>query len=263
MVKIPNIFKRSICFLLTLGLGLPCFAENKSEYDALDAIDGWDNFKSAVTTDGKYFLIGGAALTGALLLTRDNFSDQFQSDLANSKPLGSTSHFGDLMGKQVPNFIYAGAMATTGFLHNDNEAIRDASGMMYATVYAGLTTTVLKKMVKEERPNKSNVHDSFPSAHTASAFAFASYVGCRHSLPWGIAAYTMATFVGVSRMNDNAHYLHDVTAGAAIGGAFGLGVCQAENKRVEAITKPKTNVQSSWYVIPNDGGLAGGIGISY
>ena len=45
-----------------------------------------------------------------------------------------------------------------------------------------------------------------------------------HEWYWGVGAYTMATIVAVSRMNDNAHYLHDVVFGSTIGLTYGLAL---------------------------------------
>ena len=47
----------------------------------------------------------------------------------------------------------------------------------------------------------------------------------------GCRAYTMATIVAISRMNDNAHYLHDVVFGSTIGLTYGLSLYyQSQNK---------------------------------
>ncbi|MBO9665796.1 MAG: phosphatase PAP2 family protein [Bdellovibrio sp.] len=258
----PRNFSSFRYFLISLLVSLHCFAEAAASKDTSLLIDGWDNFKSPVTTDAKYFLLGGTALTALFYLTRDQ-TQSWQEDMANNKPLGSSSNFGDLMGKQVPNLLYAGGMAAAELFGDYKMGYRNASGMVSATVYSYLVTSALKYTIQEERPNHSSNHDSFPSAHTASAFAFASYVGCRHSLSWGIAAYSLATFVGMSRINDNAHYIHDVVAGATIGGSFGLGTCLAENKRSTEREHPKDEVKPSWYVVPQDGGFLGGFNVSY
>ena len=90
---------------------------------------------------------------------------------------------------------------------------------------AAFTTNVLKYTVREPRPQYPYRKEAFPSGHTATAFAFASVISCRHSLPWAISAYSLATLVGFSRMNDNAHLLHHVVGGAVIGIGYGWGVC--------------------------------------
>ena len=225
--------------------------------------DAWENFKSPVTTDAKYFLFGGAGLTATLLFFEDQIVDPVQHEAVEDKPLGSTSKLGDLGGQGITNALYVAGMISYGLLAKNSESMRDASGMLQATAYSVLVTTSLKYTVREPRPNDSNTRNSFPSGHTTAAFAFASYVGCRHSLPWGIAAYAFAAFVGFSRVNDNAHYLHDVAAGAAIGGSYGLGICLSENRRTEEREPSKHQVSSSWYVAPISGGFASGLTLNY
>ena len=83
----------------------------------------------------------------------------------------------------------------------------------------GLTYGV-KAAVPRERPDGSS-DDSFPSGHTAEMFASATVVA-RHLGPTvGWPAYGLATFVGISRMNQGRHFLSDVVFGAGIGVAVG------------------------------------------
>jgi membrane-associated phospholipid phosphatase len=67
-------------------------------------------------------------------------------------------------------------------------------------------------------------YQSFPSGHTAAAFAVAAALTEESKEIWPKAhpymvpiLYTGATFVGVSRMYNNKHWASDVVAGAAVG----------------------------------------------
>jgi membrane-associated phospholipid phosphatase len=70
----------------------------------------------------------------------------------------------------------------------------------------------------------SDRYQSFPSGHTAAAFAVASALTAESGEIWpkaepyiGPLLYTGATFVGISRMYNNRHWATDVIAGAAVG----------------------------------------------
>jgi membrane-associated phospholipid phosphatase len=135
-------------------------------------------------------------------------------------------------------------------LNKDQKSLDRVILMSKATLYSGALTDVIKFTFNEKRPNGSKY--SFPSGHTTTAFAFSSVVMMEHSLPLGIAANAMAAFVGFSRMNDNAHYLQDVIAGATIGTMYGMGVYYAQKKREES----KEKNTSVFLLMPTDNGLA-------
>lgn len=85
-----------------------------------------------------------------------------------------------------------------------------------------LTTAVvqsLKRTTKVWRPDGSSAN-SFPSGHTATAFAAAEFLRIEYKevSPWiGAAGYFVASGIGVARIYNNRHWLSDVIAGAGIG----------------------------------------------
>lgn len=96
----------------------------------------------------------------------------------------------------------------------------DAS-MLYVTSAAimGLSTHFVKRGVHRLRPDTSG-YNSFPSGHTASAFAAAEflYQEFKYKSPWiGYAGYFVATATGTLRLYNNKHWLSDVVAGAGFG----------------------------------------------
>jgi membrane-associated phospholipid phosphatase len=66
-------------------------------------------------------------------------------------------------------------------------------------------------------------YTSFPSGHTATAFAVASVLayGYKDKIWVGVTSYTVASLVGLSRINDGKHWATDVIAGAALGTFIG------------------------------------------
>lgn len=79
--------------------------------------------------------------------------------------------------------------------------------------------TVLKKVIKEERPDGSD-NQSFPSGHATMAFAAARSIDKEFGKDcvWiPIAGYAAATAIGVERVVNKHHHWYDVVAGAGIG----------------------------------------------
>ncbi|MEN2489332.1 phosphatase PAP2 family protein [Flavobacterium sp. B11] len=98
--------------------------------------------------------------------------------------------------------------------------LKDRS-IILATSYLMMSTTVfaLKSITKVERPDGS-ANNSFPSGHTANAFAGAEFLWQEYkdqSIWYGISGYIVATGTGLFRMYNNRHWLTDVAAGAGIG----------------------------------------------
>lgn len=80
-------------------------------------------------------------------------------------------------------------------------------------------TWALKRSIDRRRPDGTDLN-SFPSGHTAVAFAGATilYKEYQHLSKWiGIAGYGVATITAADRVRRNRHHWDDVAAGAAIG----------------------------------------------
>lgn len=88
-----------------------------------------------------------------------------------------------------------------------------------AYLLTGVTVFGLKTITAVERPDGSS-RNSFPSGHTATAFAGAELLRREYwdVSPWiGIAGYAVAAGTGFFRMYNNRHWLTDVLAGAGVG----------------------------------------------
>lgn len=185
-----------------------------------------ENFSSEVSspwkTEAKTPVIVGAGLTAAAILLEDQI-DLIHDDFVDDRPLGSLSTYGDLAGKLYPNLIYIIGQGVSGY-RGEEKGYSRAIGMFKASAYALSTTTILKPIVQEPRPDNHEERDSFPSGHSTSAFAFGGYVLSQHGWFWGGPALAISTLSALSRINDNRHRLHDVIAGATIGLGYGLGI---------------------------------------
>ena len=74
---------------------------------------------------------------------------------------------------------------------------------------------------------------SFPSGHTAAAFAFSTAIFCENK-KCGAAAYAFSVLMGYSRLYLTVHYPSDVFVGAVLGiacGAAAVLICKAVYKK--------------------------------
>jgi membrane-associated phospholipid phosphatase len=255
---LPRIFVRLLLIALQVTAIVPVAkasgdpepaSSNQSQYFEAQLIR--DELTSPLKTDARNWLIGGTTLTAALVLLKEEVVDPIQRDFSENKPLGRLSVLGDYGGRFIPNLIYSGTMFWAYKVTKDSSYLEFSLIMMKASVYAVATSTLLKVTIQEPRPNDRNDTKSFPSGHTTAAFAFSSVVAAEHGFfPCGLMATALSTLTGLSRINDNKHYLHDVVAGATIGTVFGLGVSSVNKSRASKSREQSENSIPRWQIAP-------------
>jgi hypothetical protein len=178
--------------------------------------------------------IKAAAVAGSMLLLDEHVRDYVQDHrndttdrIANAfEPFGAEYSAGVL-----------GGFALIGHFADKPVAMNLAfDGTASLFISAGLIVPGLKFVTGRSRPNadlgSSDFNpfggaESFPSGHTAAAFAVAASIATHYDKLWvkGLS-YGVAGLVGYSRMVHDAHWLSDVTAGAFIG----IGVAREVSK---------------------------------
>ncbi len=124
--------------------------------------------------------------------------------------------------------LWFGAAAALGLLGGRPGRRAAARGLASLGVASAFANLVAKPLTTRRRPQREELEilarrhvpmprsSSFPSGHTASAFAFATGAGA--AIPALSAPLrTLATLVGYSRVHTGVHYPADVLVGAFIG----------------------------------------------
>lgn len=99
---------------------------------------------------------------------------------------------------------------------------QDTEGMKQLTLTLASTVgaaELLKRTVKSTRPDGSD-DKSFPSGHTAVAFAAVRFMDQRYAsqvAPYRPWLYAAAGLTGLARVEANQHHWRDVAAGALLG----------------------------------------------
>jgi len=111
------------------------------------------------------------------------------------------------------------------------EGAREAA---YSLGTAEAVSLLGKAVVHEERPDHSD-NNSFPSGHSAIAFASATTMYKRYGWEVGMPAYALATLTASARVAAKKHHWYDAVAGAAMGSASGWFFTDAFNNKVQLV----------------------------
>ena len=134
----------------------------------------------------------------------------------------------------------AGGLAVFGGRDGGRSAVEGLAAIAVTSAVVNLGLKPLRRRARPDRavlevPSARHVRlpesSSFPSGHTASAFAFASGVSIRTpALAAPLAG--LAAAVGYSRVHTGVHYPLDVIVGAGVGTVLGQMVGRAVDGRL-------------------------------
>ena len=116
-------------------------------------------------------------------------------------------------------------------IRDDWEGARQAA---YSLGTAEGISLLGKATVHEQRPDQSD-NNSFPSGHSALAFASATTMYKRYGWEVGMPAYAIATLTASARVAARKHHWYDALAGAAIGSSSSWFFTDAFNNKVQLI----------------------------
>ncbi len=182
--------------------------------------DVWEMLRGAPSRTTLYALGAGGGLV-ALSVFDEQVEDR-ASRWGDRSAMRVAERFGNRTVAPAAAFaLFAGSLLTR------NERFQDAAFTSFeAILFAGALANALKFAVGRARPPQGDASDfrpftpgftSFPSGHSATAFAFLTpwllyYPGLQTS-----ALVVLAGGTAVSRLAYNVHWMTDVLAGSAIG----------------------------------------------
>lgn len=132
----------------------------------------------------------------------------------------------------------------------------DRSLIIGTACVVGYTTVQgLKSLTHNLRPD-GTTYDSWPSGHTALAFAGAEFLYQEYkdkSVLYGVSGYLVASTVGALRVYNNRHWVTDVVAGAGIGilsTKVTYWMFPTLSRLVDKVVKPKEATISRFSLTP-------------
>jgi len=123
---------------------------------------------------------------------------------------------GAIMGQSYTLLPVAATIYAVGRVGNHPRISHMGSDLIQSILIAELMTQTIKYSVRRERPDNSNSF-SFPSGHAADTMAFATALERHFNWKYYVPAYAFATYVAMSRLHDNVHFVSDVAFGSAVG----------------------------------------------
>jgi hypothetical protein len=165
-----------------------------------------------LSVDTAIVLGAGGAAAGIAHI----WDDDLMNEVENSPQFNAALDPGHTYGAFSFQAAIGIGMYGAGWLANSPSLAVTGADIMRAQVVGQLWVQALKFTTQRTRPDGSDDF-SFPSGHSASAFATAAVFHRHYGWKAGIPAYLVAGYVATARVHDNHHHLSDVVFGAAMG----------------------------------------------
>lgn len=187
------------------------------------------------------------ASTSYFVYTKDLKINNFAQSNRNYNSNWAAKNILEPIGSGVYSMSGVALLGLQGVIFKNNRSVNTSLLCIKTYIITGLVVTIPKLIVNRHRPyndNPSNpnifagpslnLYESYPSGHTTSAFAIATIIASEYNdnLIIPISAYSIASLVGLSRINDNKHWASDVLGGAVFGWAMGKFLYKVNKKNI-------------------------------
>jgi membrane-associated phospholipid phosphatase len=171
-----------------------------------------DDFKHLPSKENLYW----AATGGGLALAVHPIDDNIMRAWGGNSTLQNVFKLGKYLGQSYVLIPTAATIYIVGRAKDQPKVSHVGMDLIESLLVSEAIVQTLKYATRRERPDDSG-KTSFPSGHAADTFAFATALE-RH-LGWkgAVPAYIFASYVAISRIPDNRHWMSDVVFGASVG----------------------------------------------
>ena len=176
------------------------------------ALDFLDDIKHLPASENLWWAMAGGA--GALAV--HPVDTEVSSYFVNAPWAHNVFAFGAFLGNTGPLLAISGTVYVGGRWRGNDKVAHLGMDLLQALALNNAIVQTLKYTTRRQRPDGSG-RTSFPSGHASDTFAVATALE-RH-LGWkgAVPAYAFSSYVAMSRLHDNRHYLSDVVFGATVG----------------------------------------------
>ena len=200
-------------------------------YDIKDSYkDGINLYTSPFHyTTEDVLIAGGVVITTASFFALDEPVKNFFKK-QNSNFNSDLSKIVKQYGEFYSPLIIGGGTYFGGIILNDEYTRLTGRMVIEAAAYSGILVTLIKMTTGRSRPYMNDGNHkfklfesdegslSFPSGHSAMAFAISSVLANRINNTYvSIGLYFLSSLTALSRVYDNQHWISDVFLGSAIG----------------------------------------------
>ena len=168
-----------------------------------------------------------AGIGGGLALAVHPADDNVNQALVGNTAAEKFFKLGEVLGELPTLPASASAVYAVGRLKDKPKVSHLGMDLIQSLAMSDVLTQTLKYTTRRERPDGSG-KNSFPSGHASDTFAFATalerHLGWRGAVP----AYAFASYVAISRLPANRHWLSDAVFGSTVGIIAGRTVTSHE-----------------------------------
>ena len=171
-----------------------------------------------------------AGAGGGFALAAHPFDDNVNEWFLNNP---DAEHFfkpGQVLGELYTLLPTASIIYAVGRINDQPKVSHLGMDLIESLAMSEALTQALKYTTRRERPDGSG-KTSFPSGHAADTFAFATALERHLNWRFSIPAYVFSSYVAISRLPANRHWLSDTVFGSAVGIIAGRTVTSHEADR--------------------------------